>query len=63
MNKAVYEDMAGTASPLGGEYARLYDQMAKLVNGGGVDVDLQPMSLVADAFTLGSRVTIDAFEE
>ena len=60
---AVDGDMAGTASPLGGEYVRLYDQMAKLVYGGGVDMDLRPMTLVADAFTLGSRVTIDAFEE
>lgn len=56
-------ETTGTASPLGGEYPRLYAQMADLVNGGGVDMDLRPMTLVADAYTLGKRVTVDAFEE
>ncbi|MAM62958.1 Gfo/Idh/MocA family oxidoreductase [Maritimibacter sp. UBA3975] len=47
---------------LAGEYPRLYDQMARLVATGGIDMDLAPMRHVADAFTLGRRVTVEAFD-
>ncbi|TNJ47780.1 Gfo/Idh/MocA family protein [Phaeobacter sp. B1627] len=52
---------AGEAAALGGEYPRLYEQMARLVERGGLDMDLRPLVLVADAFTLGRRVTTAAF--
>jgi D-galactose 1-dehydrogenase len=51
-----------TIPGLAGEYPRLYAQMAKLVEKGGIDMDLAPMRHVADAFTLGKRVTVDPFE-
>lgn len=44
-----------------GEYPALYAHMAKLVTEGKSDVDLSPMVLVADAFTMGRRVTVDPF--
>lgn len=50
-------------NPLLGEYPRLYANMAKLVRDGGIDMDLAPMTLVADAFLLGRRVTVEPFEE
>lgn len=46
---------------LTGEYPRLYAQMARLVAEGGIDMDLSPMRHVADAFTLGKRVTVAPF--
>ena len=55
--------MAGEAAPLDGEYPRLYAQMAELVARGGIEMDLRPMTLVADAFTLGRRDTVAAFVE
>lgn len=45
----------------GAEYPALYDQMAGLVDSGASDVDLSPMIHVADALTLGKRVTVDPF--
>ena len=39
------------------EYPALYDQMAQLVKSGRSEVDLSPMIHVADALTLGKRVT------
>jgi D-galactose 1-dehydrogenase len=46
---------------LGGEYAALYDRFADLIATGRSDVDLTPLSHVADAFMLGERVTAPAF--
>ena len=46
-----------------GEYPRLYANMARLVGAGAIDMDLAPMRHVADACTLGRRVTVDAFVE
>ena len=51
-----------SVSDLTGEYPRLYDQMASLVQRGGIDMDLSPMRHVADAFTLGKRITVEPFE-
>lgn len=47
---------------LSGEYPRLYVQMADLVKRGGIDMDLAPLRHVADAFLLGRRETVAAFE-
>ncbi|MFN5998946.1 MAG: Gfo/Idh/MocA family protein [Paracoccaceae bacterium] len=44
-----------------GEYPALYARMAKLVRDGTSDVDLAPMVHVADALTLGERVTTAEF--
>lgn len=43
------------------EYANLYARMAELVKAGESDVDLSPMIHVCDAFSLGRRLTTDAF--
>ena len=44
------------------EYPALYDRMAQLVRDGASDVDVAPMVHVADALTLGRRVTVEAFD-
>ena len=44
-----------------GEYPALYDRMAKLVRNGASEVDIAPMIHVADALTLGKRITVDPF--
>lgn len=44
-----------------GEYPALYARMAELVAKGESEVDLAPMTHVADAMTLGQRVTVDPF--
>lgn len=44
-----------------GEYPALYARMAQLVKTGASDVDLSPMVHVADALTLGRRVTVAPF--
>lgn len=43
------------------EYANLYARMADLVRTGRSDVDLSPMIHVCDAFSLGRRLTTNAF--
>jgi D-galactose 1-dehydrogenase len=53
--------VTGTADIMG-EYPALYARMAALVRDGASEVDLAPMVHVADALTLGRRVTTDAFE-
>jgi len=53
----------GEAAALAGEYPRLYKRMADLVLQGRSDVDLRPMTLVADAFTLGRREIVAPFTE
>jgi D-galactose 1-dehydrogenase len=45
-----------------GEYPSLYARMAGLVRAGQSEVDLSPMVHVADALTLGRRLTTDAFD-
>jgi D-galactose 1-dehydrogenase len=44
------------------EYAGLYARFAELLDAGESDVDLRPLAMVADAFMLGSRRIVDAFE-
>ena len=53
---------AGAQGSVRGEYIALYAHMAALVRAGRSDVDLRPMVLVADAFTLGRRHIVDAFD-
>lgn len=50
------------ADDIMGEYPALYANMARLVRDGRSDVDLRPMVLVADAFTLGRRNEVEIFD-
>lgn len=45
------------------EYAALYRRFAELAAVGESDVDLAPLQLVADAFLLGRRRTVEPFED
>ncbi|MGX9856390.1 Gfo/Idh/MocA family protein [Limimaricola variabilis] len=57
-------EIEGTPAPLpehSSEYPALYARMAELVAKGENDVDLAPMIHVADAMTLGRRVTVAPF--
>lgn len=53
---------AGGENTIMGEYPALYAKMARLVEAGLSDIDLRPMVLVADAFTLGQRNRVAAFD-
>jgi len=44
-----------------GEYPALYNHMKTLVETGESDVDLRPLTHVADAFMLGQRIPTDPF--
>ncbi|MGC6401160.1 Gfo/Idh/MocA family protein [Sphingomonas sp. FW199] len=44
------------------EYRRLYRRFAELVHTGASDVDLSPIKLVADAFLLGERRSVEPFQ-
>jgi predicted dehydrogenase len=46
-----------------GEYPQLYRHFADLVLSRTVDADLSPLRLVADAFLIGRRVTVEPFDE
>lgn len=45
------------------EYRGLYGRFVELAGRGASDVDLAPLTLVADAFLLGRRSTVEAFED
>jgi D-galactose 1-dehydrogenase len=45
------------------EYRGLYRRFVELVADGTSDVDLTPLRLVADAFLLGNRRTVEPFED
>ncbi|SDO60457.1 Gfo/Idh/MocA family protein [Afipia sp. GAS231] len=45
------------------EYAGLYRRFVELTATGEIDVDLAPLQLVADAFLLGRRRTVEPFED
>jgi D-galactose 1-dehydrogenase len=55
--------IAGTEAVVGprAEYPALYARMADLVRDGQSEVDLSPMLHVADALTLGKRITLPPF--
>jgi D-galactose 1-dehydrogenase len=46
-----------------GEYRGLYRRFVELASTGACDVDLTPLRLVADAFLLGRRRMVEAFED
>lgn len=52
---------ANGAPSIMGEYPALYARMATLVRDRASDVDLAPMVLVSDAFTIGRRHEVPAF--
>ena len=60
---AIQAETDADGNPLQGEYPRLYAKMADLVRKGGIDMDLSPMTHVADAFLLGHRITVEPFNE
>lgn len=45
------------------EYPGLYRRFAELVRGRARDVDLAPFTIAADAFMLGERLSVEAFED
>ncbi|MET3665537.1 Gfo/Idh/MocA family oxidoreductase [Caulobacter sp. 1776] len=45
------------------EYPGLYDRFATLVERGESEVDVRPLTLVADAFLVGTREIVEAFVE
>lgn len=53
---------SGGEDSIMGEYPALYARMAQLVRARASDVDLSPMVLVADAFTLGRCNAVEPFE-
>ncbi len=54
---------AGDDGDIDGEYPALYRRFAALVHERGIDVDLAPLRLVADAFLRGRTCPTDAFED
>jgi D-galactose 1-dehydrogenase len=44
-----------------GEYPSIYDRFAALMSDGGLEVDREPLRIVADAFLLGRRDLTEAF--
>jgi len=46
-----------------GEYQAIYQRFADLIHRGESDVDLQPLKLIADAFLLGERITVETFND
>ncbi|PZN92102.1 MAG: galactose 1-dehydrogenase [Alphaproteobacteria bacterium] len=55
-------DGAVQSLPDSGEYPGLYQHFADLIAAGRSDVDLTPLELVADAFLIGERREVAAFE-
>ena len=53
---------SGETGTLAGEYPRLYQRMYQLVANNASECDLTPLALVADAFMLGRREQVEAFE-
>ena len=45
------------------EYPALYEHFGALIGSGGLDVDIAPLRLAADAFLLGERSAVEAFED
>lgn len=54
-------DLATVANP-SEEYEAIYERFAKLLKKGKSEMDGSPLLLVADAFLLGARENVDAFE-
>ena len=47
--------------PGSGEYPAIYDRFAALIAGGAVEVDREPLRIVADAFLIGRRELVEPF--
>jgi D-galactose 1-dehydrogenase len=45
------------------EYGSIYESFAALIKAGESEVDVRPLEQAADAFLLGKRVVVDAFED
>lgn len=45
------------------EYRSMYRRFAGIVEQGAVEVDCEPLRIVADAFLVGQRVPVDAFDD
>ena len=45
-----------------GEYPGLYDRFATLIAARESEVDREPLRIVADAFLVGRRETVEPFE-
>jgi predicted dehydrogenase len=60
---AMAVDDLPVAIPASGEYPNLYAHFAQLVQLRGIDADLAPLQLVADAFLCGRRVDAEPFVE
>jgi D-galactose 1-dehydrogenase len=43
------------------EYPNLYDHFARLIAAGESDIDAEPLRIVADAFMIGARETVEPF--
>ena len=52
----------GVVDAMKEEYPALYRRFVDLASTGDSDVDLTPLQIVADAFLLGKRHTVEAFE-
>jgi D-galactose 1-dehydrogenase len=52
-----------TGNPLAGRISAPLREDGRLVRKGGIDMDLSPMTHVADAFLLGRRITVEPFIE
>lgn len=48
--------------PAHGEYPALYDRFARAISSNEIAVDREPLRIVADAFLLARRETVEAFE-
>lgn len=63
-NSAELGEMEDGSNPLlGGEYTRLYAKMANLVEGNSIEMDMAPMTLVADCMLIGKRKIVEPFYE
>ena len=54
---------SGTQRMQAREYSGLYAAFARLIASGSSDVDVSPLRLVADAFLVGRREDVEAFDE
>jgi D-galactose 1-dehydrogenase len=52
----------GVVDALKAEYPALYRRFVELTSKGESDVDLAPLQIVADAFLVGKRHTVETFE-
>ncbi|WP_121062549.1 Gfo/Idh/MocA family protein [Chachezhania antarctica] len=63
IDSAAPTDWDDVAPGIHGEYPALYARLADLLATNASEVDTRPLTLVADAFMLGRRVTVEAFHE